>query len=46
MNLARIDVGLTSEAPLLPMRPMAHIKRDWSISSEPWEWRLRLNSGA
>jgi len=39
--LVRIDVGLDIEALPLPMRPMAYIKRDWSISSEPWEWRLR-----
>jgi hypothetical protein len=39
--LVRIDVGLDIEALPLPMRPMAYIKRDWSITSEPWEWRLR-----
>jgi hypothetical protein len=40
--LVKIDVRLDVEALPLPMRPMAYIKRDWSIASEePWEWRLR-----
>jgi hypothetical protein len=40
--LVKIDVRLDVEALPLPMRPMAYLKRDWSISSEePWEWRLR-----
>ncbi len=39
--LVRIDVRLDIEALPLPMRPLAYIKGDWSIASEPWEWRLR-----
>jgi hypothetical protein len=40
--LVKIDVRLDVEGLPLPMRPMAYLKRDWSISSEePWEWRLR-----
>ena len=39
--LVRIGVELDIEALPLPMRPMAYLKRDWSISTEPWEWRLR-----
>lgn len=39
--LVRIDVYLDIESLPLPMRPLAYIKGDWSISSEPWEWRLR-----
>ena len=39
--LVRVDVKLDIEALPLPMRPLAYLKPDWSISSEPWEWRLR-----
>jgi hypothetical protein len=39
--LVRIKVQLDIESLPLPMRPIAYIKGDWSISSEPWEWRLR-----
>lgn len=39
--LVRVDVKLDIEALPLPMRPGAYIDRDWSIESEPWEWRLR-----
>jgi hypothetical protein len=39
--LVRIMVQLDIESLPLPMRPIAYIKGDWSISSEPWEWRLR-----
>ena len=39
--LVRIDVSLDIEALPLPMRPMAYLKRDWWLASEPWEWRLR-----
>ena len=39
--LVRVDVSLDKEALPLPMRPMAYLKSDWSISSESWEWRLR-----
>jgi len=39
--LVRVDVSLDIEALPLPMRPMAYLKSDWSISSESWEWRLR-----
>jgi hypothetical protein len=39
--LVRIDVKLDIEALPLPMRPMAYLKSDWWVSSEPWEWRLR-----
>ncbi len=36
-----VNVQLDIEALPLPMRPMAYLQRDWSIDSEPWEWRLR-----
>lgn len=39
--LVKIDVRLDIEALPLPMRPTAYLTRDWSIRSEPWEWRLR-----
>lgn len=39
--LVSVDVRLDIEALPLPMRPMAYLKSDWSISSESWEWRLR-----
>ena len=39
--LVRLRVRLDVEALPLPMRPIAYIKRDWSIASEPWEWRLQ-----
>jgi hypothetical protein len=39
--LVKIEVRLDIEALPLPMRPTAYLKRDWWISSEPWEWRLR-----
>lgn len=39
--LVRIDVKLDIEALPLPMRPMAYLKRDWWVSSDRWEWRLR-----
>lgn len=39
--LVTLDVRLDIEALPLPMRPLAYIKPDWSISSDPWEWRLR-----
>lgn len=39
--LVRVDARLDIEALPLPMRPMAYLQPDWSISSEPWEWLLR-----
>lgn len=39
--LVRIQVQLDVESLPLPMRPRAYLSRDWSLSSEPWEWRLR-----
>lgn len=39
--LVRLQVSLDIEALPLPMRPMAYLRRDWSISSEPWEWQLK-----
>jgi hypothetical protein len=39
--LVRVEVNLDVEALPMPMRPLAYLKPDWSISSEPWEWRLR-----
>jgi hypothetical protein len=39
--LVRVEVKLDLEALPMPMRPLAYLKSDWSISSEPWEWRLR-----
>ncbi|MDJ0741521.1 MAG: DUF4390 domain-containing protein [Gammaproteobacteria bacterium] len=39
--LVRINVRLDIEALPLPMRPVAYIRRDWKIASDPWEWRLR-----
>jgi len=39
--LVRIEVHLDIESLPLPMRPLAYLQRDWWISSEPWEWRLR-----
>lgn len=39
--LVTLDSSLDIEALPLPMRPLAYLKSDWSISSEPWEWRLR-----
>lgn len=39
--LVLVDVKLDIEALPLPMRPLAYVQRDWSISSDPWEWRLR-----
>lgn len=39
--LVRLNVRLDIEALPLPMRPVAYLKRDWRIASEPWEWRLR-----
>jgi len=39
--LVLVNVRLDREALPLPIRPLAYVKRDWSIESEPWEWRLR-----
>lgn len=39
--LVSVDVSLDVESLPLPMRPMAYVTSDWSIASEPWEWRLR-----
>jgi len=39
--LVRVDSGLDIEGLPLPMRPTAYLKRDWWLSSEPWEWRLQ-----
>jgi hypothetical protein len=39
--LVRIEVRLDIESLPLPMRPRAYLSRDWSMSSDPWEWRLR-----
>jgi len=39
--LVRIEVKLDIESLPLPMRPTAYLKRDWWVSSERWEWRLR-----
>ncbi|MCG6965302.1 MAG: DUF4390 domain-containing protein [Chromatiaceae bacterium] len=39
--LVRLDVSLDIESLPLPMRPGAYLDRDWWVSSEPWEWRLR-----
>jgi len=39
--VVRVAVKLDIEALPLPIRPLAYIKRGWSIASEPWEWRLR-----
>jgi translation initiation factor IF-1 len=39
--LVRVEVGLDIEALPLPMRPLAYLDSDWSLSSELWEWRLR-----
>ena len=39
--LVQVDVRLDIEALPLPMRPMAYLDGDWSLASEPWEWRLR-----
>ena len=39
--LVRVEVGLDIEALPLPMRPLAYLDPDWSVSSDPWEWRLR-----
>ncbi len=39
--LVRVEVGLDIEALPLPMRPLAYLKPEWSLSSETWEWRLR-----
>lgn len=39
--LVRVNVRLDIEALPLPMRPVAYLKRDWKLASEPWEWRLR-----
>jgi hypothetical protein len=39
--LVRLKVRLDIESLPLPMRPMAYVKRDWSLSSETWEWRMR-----
>lgn len=37
----RLRVSLDIEALPLPMRPMAYLKRDWALKSEPWEWQLK-----
>jgi hypothetical protein len=39
--VVRIEVNLDIESLPLPMRPIAYLKPDWSISSDTWEWRLR-----
>jgi hypothetical protein len=39
--LVRLKVRLDIESLPLPMRPMAYLKRDWSLASETWEWHLR-----
>jgi hypothetical protein len=39
--IERDRLKLDIEALPMPMRPLAYLKSDWSISSEPWEWRLR-----
>jgi len=39
--VVRLRVRLDVEALPLPMRPIAYLKRDWSLASDPWEWRLK-----
>jgi hypothetical protein len=39
--LVRLRARLDVEVLPLPMRPIAYLKPDWSIESEPWEWRLK-----
>lgn len=39
--IVRIDSRLDREALPLPIRPMAYVKRDWSLESESLEWQLR-----
>ncbi len=39
--LVRLEVHLDVESLPLPMRPLAYLDSDWSLASEPWEWRLR-----
>lgn len=39
--VVRLRVRLDIESLPLPMRPMAYLKPDWSLSSDTWEWRLR-----
>jgi hypothetical protein len=39
--VVRLRVRLDIEALPLPMRPIAYLRRDWSLASEPWEWRLK-----
>lgn len=37
----RVQVRLDIEALPLPMRPVAYLKPDWSITSDVWEWQLK-----
>lgn len=39
--LVRLRIGLDIESLPLPMRPTAYLSRDWRLSSDVWEWRLR-----
>lgn len=39
--LVRLRVRLDIEALPLPMRPVAYLKRDWSMKSDVWEWQLK-----
>lgn len=39
--MVTLEVNLDIESLPLPLRPMAYLNDDWSIASEPWEWRLR-----
>lgn len=39
--VVRIDSRLDREALPLPIRPLAYVKRDWSLASDSWEWQLR-----
>ena len=39
--IVRIDSRLDREALPLPIRPLAYVKRAWSLESDAWEWQLR-----
>ena len=39
--IVRLDSRLDIEALPLPIRPLAYVKRSWTLESEPWEWQLR-----
>lgn len=39
--LVRLTAYLDIQALPLPLRPHAYLSSEWSLTAEPWEWRLK-----